>query len=145
MSRLTLSTATPDAFAAMRALDASSRVLGPDPTIRELVKIRASQINGCIYCIDLHTGEARRAGETDRRMHALAAWRESDSFDARERSALELCEAMTLIADSHVPDDVYREAERMFDPDELAGLIWTIVTINAWNRVATTTRMRPKP
>jgi alkylhydroperoxidase family enzyme len=78
-------------------------------------------------------------------MHALAAWRESDSFDARERAALELCEAMTLIAGSRVPDDVYREAERMFEPDELAGLIWTIVTINAWNRVAITTRMLPKP
>ena len=106
-----------------------------DPTIRELVKLRASQINGCGYCIDMHWKDARRAGETEQRLYGLTAWREAPYYSDRERAALALTEAVTLIAGG-VPDDVYADAERHFETAELAALIWRIVAINAWNRLA---------
>ncbi|HET8757400.1 MAG TPA: carboxymuconolactone decarboxylase family protein [Solirubrobacteraceae bacterium] len=120
---------------AMNALDSAVAETGLEPGLRELIKLRASQINGCGYCIDMHWKDARRAGETEQRLYGLTAWREAPYYTPRERAALALTEAVTLIAHG-VPEDVYAEAERQFEPAELAALIWNIVAINAWNRLA---------
>ena len=120
---------------AMNALDDAVAEVGMEPSLRELIKLRASQINGCGYCIDMHWKDARQAGESEQRLYGLTAWREAPYYSPRERAALALTEAVTLIADG-VPQDVWAEAERHFDPEALAGLIWSIVTINAWNRLA---------
>jgi AhpD family alkylhydroperoxidase len=117
--------------------------VGLNPRLRELVNLRASILNGCAYCIDLHTRIARKAGETEQRLYAVAAWREAPFFDAKERAALALTDAVTLIAEQHVPRDVWDEASAHFEPDELAQLVWAITVINAWNRIAITTRMQP--
>lgn len=114
-----------------------------DPVIGVLVKVRASQCNGCSFCLDLHTREARAAGERDPRLDALAAWRETPLFDDRERAALALTEAVTFVTDGRVPDDVYQAAAQQFDETELAHLLWTIAAINVWNRMAVATRLRP--
>jgi AhpD family alkylhydroperoxidase len=139
--RLRLGSLAPESYRAMSALVQTVRDF--DPVIAELVKIRASQINGCAYCIDMHTKDARFAGETEQRIYALNAWRETPFFAPRERAALALCEEMTKLATSNVPDDVYEEAAQRFEPNELAQLIWTITIINAWNRIAVTSRMVP--
>ena len=102
----------------------------------ELVKIRASQINGCAYCIDMHTKDARLAGETEQRIYALNAWRETPFFTDRERAALEWTEAVTRLADTHVPDDVHERVSRHFNEDELVTLTFAIVVINSWNRLS---------
>ena len=114
-----------------------------DPRLRELVNLRASILNGCAYCIDIHTKIARAAGESERRLHAVAAWHEAPFFDDRERAALALTDAVTLIADQHVPRDVWEQASAHFQTEELAQLVWAITVINAWNRIAITTRMAP--
>ena len=114
-----------------------------DPRLRELVNVRASIVNGCAYCIDKHTKAARRAGESEQRLHAVAAWHEAPFFDDTERAALALTDAVTLISGEHVPREVWEEASAYFDPNELAQLVWAITVINAWNRIAITTRMRP--
>jgi AhpD family alkylhydroperoxidase len=120
---------------AMNALDAAVAETGLEPSLRELVKLRASQINGCAYCVDMHSKDARRGGETEQRVYGLVAWREAPYYTPRERAALALTEAVTLIAGG-VPEEVYAEAARHFEPAELAALIWSIVTVNAWNRLA---------
>jgi alkylhydroperoxidase family enzyme len=102
-------------------------------------------LNGCAYCIDMHTKVARRAGESERRLHAVAAWHEAPFFDDKERAALALTDAVTLISDEHVPREVWEEASAHFEQDELAQLVWAITVINAWNRIAITTRMLPAP
>jgi AhpD family alkylhydroperoxidase len=114
-----------------------------DPRLRELVNLRASIVNGCAYCIDKHTKIARRAGESEQRLHAVAAWHEAPFFDGRERAALALTDAVTLISNEHVPREVWEEAGSHFEPEELAQLVWAITVINAWNRIAITTRMLP--
>jgi AhpD family alkylhydroperoxidase len=114
-----------------------------DPRLRELVNLRASIVNGCAYCIDRHTKVARRAGESEQRLYAVAAWHDAAFFDDRERAALALTDAVTLISDEHVPREVWDEANSHFEPDELAQLVWAITVINAWNRIAITTRMLP--
>lgn len=111
-----------------------------EPTLYELVKTRASQINGCAFCMDMHTKDARARGETEQRLHLLAAWREAPLYTERERAALALTEAVTLVADTHVPEDVWEEAARVFSPEELAGVLMAIVTINGWNRIAISSR-----
>ena len=123
-----------------RALVALEREIRIEPALRELVKLRASILNGCAYCIDMHTKDARKAGESEQRLYAVAAWQEAPFFSEPERAALALTDAVTLIADTHVPAAVYDEAGRHFEPEELAHLIWQIVAINAWNRIAITTR-----
>jgi AhpD family alkylhydroperoxidase len=130
----------PDGYKAMLAMEAAVRESGLDLTIFELVKTRASQVNQCAYCIDMHTKDARANGETEQRLYALSAWRETPFFTERERAALGLAEAMTLVAETHVPDDVVAEAQKHFDDVELAQLIFAITTINAWNRLAITAR-----
>ena len=123
-----------------RALVALEREIRIDPVLRELVKLRASILNGCAYCIDMHTKDARKAGESEQRLYAVAAWHEAPSFSERERSALALTDAVTLLADTHVPADIWKEAAHYFESEELAHLLWQIAAINAWNRIAVATR-----
>ena len=111
-----------------------------DPRLRELVRVRASQLNGCAYCIDMHTKDARAVGETEPRLYGLAAWRETPYFTARERAALAFTEAVTLLADTHVPAGEYDAVAAEFSPDEIAALLSLIVTINAWNAIAVSSR-----
>jgi AhpD family alkylhydroperoxidase len=113
--------------------EAASRL---EPRLFELIKIRASQINGCAYCVDMHTKDARHAGETEQRIYALNAWRETPFFTDRERAALEWTEAVTRLGDSHVPDDLYERVARQFDEAELVALTFGVVVINSWNRLS---------
>jgi AhpD family alkylhydroperoxidase len=128
----------PRLAAAMNRLDGTVEL---GPPLRELVNLRASQINGCAYCIDMHTKDARAAGETEQRLYAVSAWRDTPFFDERERAALALCEAVTRVAETHVPDAIWDEAAAHFEPGELSHLLFAIVSINAYNRLAIATRM----
>jgi len=121
---------------ALLALSQAVDQCGIDERIYELVKIRASQINGCAYCIDMHTKDARAIGETEQRIYALDAWRETPFYTDKERAALEWAEALTRIGDSHVPDDVYDRVRRHFDERELMAVTFAVVVINSWNRLA---------
>jgi AhpD family alkylhydroperoxidase len=136
LSRLDFHHASPAAVQALMTLERTTRSLGLEPALLELVKLRASQINGCAYCIDLHTREAHQAGESQRRLHLVAAWREVPFFTARERAALAWTEAVTLISQTHVPDDVFCQAREEFSDAELVNLTLAVVTINGWNRLA---------
>ena len=107
-----------------------------EPRLFELVKIRASQLNGCAYCIDMHTKDARAAGETEQRIYALSAWRETPFFTDRERAALEWTEAVTRVGDTHVPDEIYDRVSTIFDEAELVALTFGVIVINSWNRLA---------
>jgi AhpD family alkylhydroperoxidase len=111
-----------------------------DPQLRELVRIRASQINGCAYCIDMHTKDARAIGETEQRIYALPAWRETPFFNEKERAALAFTESVTLLATDHVPTEDYDAVAAVFSPEEVAALVSLIVAINAWNAVGVSTR-----
>ena len=122
--------------AATKELDTA----GIEPRLRELIRIRASQLNGCAYCIDMHTKDARAVGETEQRIYGLAAWRETPYFTARERAALAFTESVTRLSDTHVPDQAYREVAAEFGPQEIAALVSLIVTINAWNAIGVSTR-----
>ena len=133
----------PDAIRAMRELEAYARRSDIEPKLRELVKIRASQINGCAYCIDMHTIDARAGGETEQRIYALSAWRESPFFSDRERAALAWTEALTLLSESHAPDAVYEEARAQFSEEELIDLNMVVIVINGWNRIAIPSRAEP--
>ena len=113
---------------------------GIDPRLRELIRIRASQLNGCAYCTDMHTKDARAIGETEQRLYALPAWRETPFFTERERAALAFTETVTLLAGSHVPAADYEAAAARFSPAEVAALLALIVSINAWNAIGVTTR-----
>jgi AhpD family alkylhydroperoxidase len=115
------------------------RSSGLESALLELVKVRASQINRCAYCIDMHTKDARAAGETEQRLYALSAWRETSFFTDRERSALALTEAVTLISATHTLKEVIEGAAAVFSPDELGKLVYAVIEINAWNRLAITT------
>lgn len=128
--------AAPGALKAMLALENYVRSSGLEHSLYELVKIRASQINGCAFCLEMHTREARAAGETEARLHLLAAWRESPLYSARERAALAWTEALTLVAETHAPDDVFAEARAHFSEQELVHLTLAIGVINTWNRLA---------
>ena len=111
-----------------------------EPRLRELVKLRASQLNGCAFCIDMHWRDARKSGESEQRLYSLSAWREAPFYTARERAALGLTEAVTLVTQGHVPDAAWQEASAHFPPDELVQLLFAIAAINAWNRMAIATR-----
>ena len=141
--RLAADTLAPHINKAMNAFDAASRKVSLDPVLQELVRLRASQINGCGYCVDLHSGDARKAGESERRLYALPVWRETPFFSARERAALALTEAATRLSDGPVPESVVAEAAEHFSDVELAELLWTITVINAWNRLGATARPWP--
>lgn len=138
--RINISKVAPQAYDAMLELEKYLPTSGLDKKLFELIKTRASQINGCAYCINMHVRDAQQIGETSQRLFLLDAWRETDLFTEKERAALALTEAITLITNGHVPDDVYHAAaSKMTDP-ELAAVIMSIVTINAWNRIAITSR-----
>ena len=129
-----------DGYGAMRAFSQTVAGAELDDGLQDLVRLRASQINGCAYCIDMHTKDARHRGETEQRLYALSAWRDTPFFSEAERAALALTEAITLLPDG-VPDEVVDEAKAHFEPAAVAQLVFTIVAINAWNRIAVTARL----
>jgi AhpD family alkylhydroperoxidase len=135
-SRIDFPKAAPGAYMAMRGLEAYVRQSGLEPTLLELVKTRASQLNGCAYCIDMHTKDARAHGETEQRLYALPAWRETPFFSERERAALAWTEAVTLVADAPIDEDDYADVRDHFDEKSLVDLTLAIVAINGWNRLS---------
>ncbi|HKU85126.1 MAG TPA: carboxymuconolactone decarboxylase family protein [Casimicrobiaceae bacterium] len=135
-SRLDFSKISPGGYMAMRHLEAHVRQSGLEPGLLELVKTRASQLNGCAYCIDMHTKDARAHGESEQRLYALPAWRETPFFSARERAALAWTEAVTLIAEGPIEEEDYEDVREQFDERSLADLTLAIVAINGWNRLA---------
>ncbi|WP_189150218.1 carboxymuconolactone decarboxylase family protein [Streptomyces lacrimifluminis] len=138
--RLNLAKTAPKVFRALVGFDAAARE-GLDPALVELIQIRSSHLNHCAYCLHMHTNDARKAGESEDRLHLVAVWREARHFyTQREQAALALTEAVTLVADAGVPDDVYAEAAAQFDERELAHVLSLILAINTWNRVALATR-----
>jgi len=130
-------------YQAMLALEKYLANCGLDHKFVHLLKLRASQINGCAFCIDMHSLDARAAGETEQRLYALNAWRETPFFTDRERAGLAWIEAVTLVAQTHVPDEVYEEALAHFSEKEIVDLTYLAMTINAWNRLAVATRALP--
>lgn len=136
--------ASPDAYKALSGVQNYVNTCGIEVTTLELVKLRASQINGCAFCIAMHTAEARKLGETDERMHLLNAWQEAGVFTEREKAAIAWTEALTLIADGGVPDELYAEARAQFSEKELADLSYAVVTINAWNRLMVAFNVPPR-
>jgi AhpD family alkylhydroperoxidase len=142
-TRISLPQVARAVYSAIADLDSSAQL---EPRLRELVRIRASQINGCAFCVDMHSVDAQKAGEADRRIFAVAAWRESPFFDGRERAALALTDAMTRLPLDGVPDEVYEQAAAAFGDEELGNLMGVIIAINAWNRVAVATALQaPAP
>jgi AhpD family alkylhydroperoxidase len=143
-SRLNFYQCGPDSMRALQGLEDRIARSGLEKPLIELVRLRASQINGCGYCMDLHARVARKAGETERRLSALVAWRETSGSEAvfsdRERAALEWTEAVTLVAQTHVPDDVWNRVSPHFTPEELVDLTLLVSTINVWNRFAVSFR-----
>ncbi|MGE3967900.1 MAG: carboxymuconolactone decarboxylase family protein [Dongiaceae bacterium] len=133
----------PGGLDAMRGLAAYADASDLEPRLRYLVELRISQINGCAYCVDLHYREALEAGETPRRLNGLVVWREAPFFEARERAAFAWAEAVTLVAEGQVPDEVYREARLHFSEKELVDLTYVVIAMNAWNRLAVSFRQLP--
>jgi AhpD family alkylhydroperoxidase len=141
--RLDFEQHAPDAYKALAHLDhAVAKELdrvGFDRGLRELVRVRASQLNGCAYCVDMHTKDARAAGETEQRLYALTVWRDTPFFTDRERAALAFTEAVTLMTVDHVPDAAYEAVAEHYEDDEVAALVSLIVAINAWNAIGVST------
>jgi AhpD family alkylhydroperoxidase len=142
--RLDIDDAVPAFSRAMSHLDGAATKeldrVGIEPGLRELVRIRASQLNGCAYCIDMHTKDARAGGEDEQRLYGLAAWRETPYFSDRERAALAFTESVTRLSETHVPDEDYAAVAERFSPDEVGALVSLIVAINAWNALSVSTR-----
>ncbi|MET7699092.1 carboxymuconolactone decarboxylase family protein [Streptomyces sp. NPDC005485] len=137
--RLDFAKSAPKAFRALIGFDAAARQ-GLDPALVELIQIRASHLNHCAYCLHMHTNDARKAGESEDRLHMIAVWREARHFfTEKECAALALTEAVTLVADGGVPDDVYAQAAAHFDDEELAQVLALVFAINTWNRIALST------
>jgi AhpD family alkylhydroperoxidase len=141
--RLAVDELAPHINKAMNALEAASRRISLEPALQELVRARASQLNGCAYCVDMHTRDALAGGESPRRLLTLPVWRETPFFTARERAALALTEAMTRLDSGSVSDEIFAGAAAHFSEVELAELIWTVTVINAWNRLGVTTHVWP--
>ncbi|KUJ61715.1 hypothetical protein AR687_10870 [Flavobacteriaceae bacterium CRH] len=139
--RIVIPTVAPEAYQALINLEKYIATTSLTPVHKELIKIRASQINGCAYCINIHTADARKYGVSEQRIYLLSAWREADVYSEEEKAILALTEEVTLIS-KHVSDEVYENAARLFDEKYLAEIILMIITINAWNRVGITTGMR---
>ena len=142
-ARIDLMQVTPGVVQAMLGLERQVRRAGLEHGLLDLVRMRASQINGCSYCLDMHSKDARAKGETEQRLYGLDAWRETPYYSARERAALEWTEALTLVAESRVPDDVYERVREQFSEDELVHLSLAIVSINGWNRLNIAARTVP--
>ena len=134
-ARIDHTKAAPGAVQAMMGLEKYVHNSGLEASLLKLVKMRASQINGCAFCLDMHSKDARADGETEQRLYLLNAWREAPFYSARERAALAWTEAVTLIADGHVPDEVFQEARQHFSEQELVNLTLAVVAINGWNRL----------
>ncbi len=141
--RIDYRSVSPDGYRAMHNLDSYARESGLERPLLELVKMRASQLNGCAYCVDMHTKDARALGETEQRLYAVPVWRETPFFSDRERAALAWTEAVTLVSIDQVPDAVYEQARAQFSDRELADLTFAIVAINSWNRLAISFRTVP--
>jgi AhpD family alkylhydroperoxidase len=133
----------PEPLQALLAMEKYIAGCGLDHKLIHMLKLRASQINGCAYCIDMHSIDARAAGETEQRLYALDAWREAPFFDERERAALAWVEAVTLVSATHVPDSVFEETRKHFSEQEVLDLTYMVATINAWNRLAISMRAVP--
>lgn len=142
-ARMDYAKAAPGAIKAMSGLEAYLARCGLEPSLKELVRLRASQINGCAYCVDMHSLDARAGGETEQRLYTLSVWQETPFFTERERAALLWTEKLTLISIDHVPDEVYEQVRQHFTDEELANLTLAIATINAWNRFAISFRVEP--
>lgn len=141
--RIDFYSASPESLQAMIALEGAVNKLGIDPVLLELVKLRASQINGCAFCVDMHTSDMRKAGESERRIAAVCVWEEAPFFTPRERAVLAWTEAITRIADSHAPDAVYEQLATHFNAKEMVDLTLAVNTINSWNRLAIGFRKGP--
>jgi AhpD family alkylhydroperoxidase len=141
--RLNFKRLVPAAYRAMLALESYVHETGLESSLLELVKMRASQINGCAYCLDMHSKDARAAGETEQRLYVLNAWREAPFYTDRERAALAWTESVTLVNESHVPEDIYQQARAHFSEEELVNLTIAIVAINGWNRLEVSFRGIP--
>lgn len=135
-TRIDYNKVAPGAFRAMFGLERYIRDCGLEPSLLHLIKMRASQINGCAYCLDMHSKDARAEGETEQRLYVLNAWREAPFYSERERAALAWTEALTLVAEDQVPDEIYNEVRQHFSEKELADLSLAVVAINGWNRLA---------
>ena len=142
--RIDFYTASPDALKAMIALETAVSKLPLEKTLIELVKLRASQINGCAFCVDMHTADASKGGETERRLYAVSVWRETPFFTPRERAALAWTESLTLLSQTHAPDEDYELVSAQFTPKEMVDLTVAISTINSWNRLAVGFRKMPQ-
>ncbi len=142
-SRIEYLEIAPGAMKAMYGLEKYLAACGLEASLIDLIKLRASQINGCAYCIDMHTKDARARGESEQRLYELVAWRETPFYTERERAALAWTEAVTLIADEHVPDEVFEQARQQFTEQELVNLTLALVAINGWNRFAISFRTVP--
>ncbi|HKR44670.1 MAG TPA: carboxymuconolactone decarboxylase family protein [Paraburkholderia sp.] len=142
-TRLDFYKASPEGTKAMIALEERASKSSIEKPLAELVRLRASQINGCAYCVDMHTADARKGGETDRRLATVSVWRETPFFTERERAALEWTESVTLLAQTHVPDEVWERVKPHFSDQEIADLTLLIIAINGWNRIAVTFRKMP--
>jgi AhpD family alkylhydroperoxidase len=142
-ARIDLMHANPGVIKAMLGLERQIRQARLDEGLLDLVRMRASQINGCAYCLDMHSKDARAKGETEQRLYGLDAWRETPYFSDRERAALEWTEVLTLVADTHAPDDVYERVRAQFSEDELLHLTLAVVSINGWNRLNIAARTVP--
>jgi AhpD family alkylhydroperoxidase len=136
--RINYATIAPEALRAVYGLEQYVRTSGLDPALLHLVKLRASYINGCAYCIDMHSKDARAAGETEQRVYSVPVWRDTPYYSPRERAALAFTEAMTRLGPDGVPDDVFEGARKYFDEGELVSLAMAVVAINTWNRLAIT-------
>jgi AhpD family alkylhydroperoxidase len=134
----------PDAVKAMLSLESYVTKSGLEKSLIELIRLRASQINGCSYCVDVHTTDAKKAGESERRLHSVVVWKESPFFTDRERAAFAWTEAVTLLSVDYAPDDVYQETLKHFSEKEMIDLTMVIITINSWNRLAVSFRKLPK-
>ena len=139
-SRIDYKAVAPEAFKAMYGLESYVRQCGLERSLLELVKLRASQINGCAYCIDMHTKDARALGETEQRLYTVSVWREAPFYSERERVALAWTESVTTVGESHVPDEVFEMARGQFSERELVDLSMAIIAINGWNRMAVSFR-----
>jgi AhpD family alkylhydroperoxidase len=143
-TRVNIKEMDPAAYQAISGMEAYGKKAGIDPLQKELIKIRASQMNGCAYCINMHTKDARKLGETEQRIYLLNAWRESPQFTAEERVILAMTEEITLINQKGLTDQTYGEAIRTFGEERTINLIMLIITINGWNRYAIATHMQPE-
>lgn len=143
-TRMDYSKVAPDAVKAMLGVEGYIKKCGLEKSLLELVKLRASQLNGCAYCVDMHTSDARKGGESERRLYAVSVWRDTPFFTARERAALAWTEALTLLPKTHASDELYENVLQYFTEKETVDLTMAIVAINGWNRLSVSFRNMPR-